>query len=196
MIEYPKKSDGTRELFSLIRPYMEKNNYNITYNGVGYKNMYLGAFETSNVICGNPDGYDGSEPYWNPDDGDTVVGFFAEYGKIDSLSCSSGYLGSQERIKDEITLCEDNALNIINNSKIYNYVLKKERQEGKKYGFIIERETPEEVINKDKTGIDFYSMSSINWKGTQELYSLYKAQQSEIESLKLEVNELKKLIIS
>lgn len=196
MIEYPKKSDGTRELFSLIRPYMEKNNYNITYNGVGYKNMYLGAFETSNVICGNPDGYDGSEPYWNPDDGDTVVGFFAEYGKIDSLFCSSGYLGSQERIKDEITLCEDNALNIINNSKIYNYVLKKERQEGKKYGFVIERETPEEVINKDKTGIDFYSMSSINWKGTQELYSLYKAQQSEIESLKLEVNELKKLIIS
>ena len=82
------------------------------------------------------------------------------------------------------------------NSKIYNYVLKKERQEGKKYGFVIERETPEEVINKDKTGIDFYSMSSINWKGTQELYSLYKAQQSEIESLKLEVNELKKLIIS
>ena len=41
--------------------------------------------------------------------------------------------------------------------------------EQKSYGFIVERETPEEVISDDGKAVNVYAMSSINWKATQEL---------------------------
>lgn len=76
---------------------------------------------------------------------------------------------SREKYKTNIVEF-DNALKLINDSKVYEYNLKEELQKGTKqqhYGFIIERETPQEIVNGD--GVDVYSLASINWQGTKEL---------------------------
>ncbi|MBM6799354.1 tail fiber domain-containing protein, partial [Coprobacillus cateniformis] len=64
-----------------------------------------------------------------------------------------------------------NAWNIVKNSKIYEYNLKDELDndiDQKHYGFIIERETPKEIIAGNGEGVDIYSISSLNWLATQE----------------------------
>ncbi len=67
---------------------------------------------------------------------------------------------------------QENVLNIIKKSEIYNYNLKIEKDTDKKHiGFVIGYgyETPKEVVEKDGKGIDLYSMCSILWKAVQEL---------------------------
>lgn len=53
------------------------------------------------------------------------------------------------------------------------------------YGFVIgdQYHTPAEVIGEDGESIDLYSMASLNWKATQELYELYKDLSSKIDDL-------------
>ena len=53
------------------------------------------------------------------------------------------------------------------------------------YGFVIgdNYKVPEEVLNENKTGINLYSMASLNWKATQELYELYQDLSSKIDDL-------------
>ena len=51
-------------------------------------------------------------------------------------------------------------------------------------GFVIERETPPQVISADGKHIDMYSMASIAWKGIQELLTKIEALEEEITVLK------------
>lgn len=185
MIEYPGN-----EKFSLIRPYMSGNNPNIAYNAAG-GTMYLGAFETSEVHIGNASNASIPFTFWYAE-GESLV-------CTDSVTAPNIGGNSSEKIKDNIVKYDNSALNVIKSAVVYEYDLKENLKKNiynKNYGFVIERETPDEIISYDRESINLYSAIALNWKGTQELYSLYKAQQSEIESLKLEVNELKKLIVS
>ncbi len=56
-----------------------------------------------------------------------------------------------------------------------------EEAEPNNFGFVIGRETPNEVISADGKHIDVYSMAAVNWKATQELLS-------RIESLEAKLN--------
>lgn len=51
-------------------------------------------------------------------------------------------------------------------------------------GFVIGRETPDEVISEDGKHIDLYSMSAITWKAVQELLSKIEKIESELNNLK------------
>ena len=97
---------------------------------------------------------------------------------------------SKESQKKNIQKYEQKAIELVKNSEIYEYQYKSENDEDKKHiGFVIgdlggEYKTPEEVIAKDKNGIDNYTMISILWKAVQE-------QQEQIEELQKEINKLK-----
>lgn len=76
-----------------------------------------------------------------------------------------------------------NALDIVTQNDIYKYNWKTEKDDHKKHiGFVIGEEynTPEEVMNDEKTGIDTYAMISVLWQAVKE-------QQAEIEKLKEEI---------
>lgn len=96
------------------------------------------------------------------------------------------------------------ALNIVQNSKIYQYDLKTEIYEGtnlnKHYGFVIGKEgTPQQLLSynpvtKKPEAIDLYSMSSISWQAIKELsnsvYNQQKDQADMIQQLKEMKNEI------
>lgn len=94
---------------------------------------------------------------------------------------------SKEKLKKNIELYDEKVLNLINNSDIYKFNYKTEKDEDKKHlGFIIgdKYNTPSEVISQNGESIDTYSMISILWKAVQE-------QQEQIEQLQKEIKELK-----
>lgn len=81
---------------------------------------------------------------------------------------------SLESIKKNITKFTKNATNIINNSDIYEYNLKSDKDEDKKLiGFVIgdNYKTPDEVISKEGQAVELYSAIGILWKGFQERQS-------------------------
>lgn len=81
-----------------------------------------------------------------------------------------------------------NALELIKQSDIYKYNWKTEKDEHKKHiGFVIGENynTPEEVINENRTGIDTYAMISVLWQAVKE-------QQEIIENLKERVEKLER----
>lgn len=62
------------------------------------------------------------------------------------------------------------ALNLVRSSKVYEYALKEEVGKGiiqRHYGFIVERETPIEIISGD--GVDTYAIASLGWQAIKEL---------------------------
>lgn len=97
---------------------------------------------------------------------------------------------SKESKKKNITIYNEDALNIVRNSQIYNYNFKGENENSKKHiGFVIgdeggEYKTPKQVISGKGEGIDTYSMVSILWKAVQE-------QQTQIEQLQKQIKEMK-----
>jgi len=52
------------------------------------------------------------------------------------------------------------------------------------FGFVIERETPPQVISADGKHINMYSMTSIVWKGIQELLTRIESLEDELSQLK------------
>lgn len=79
---------------------------------------------------------------------------------------------SLESIKKNITKFNKNATDIINNSDIYEYNLKSDKDTDKKMiGFVIgeEYKTPSEVISKEGQAVELYSAIGILWKAVQEL---------------------------
>lgn len=79
---------------------------------------------------------------------------------------------SSEKFKTDIALYNDSALDLINTSKLYSYRYIGENGVpiGKtKYGLVIERECPREVIDNSGDSIALYSMTSLAWKAIQEL---------------------------
>lgn len=103
---------------------------------------------------------------------------------------------SQERYKTNI--CEyTGVLSIVRNSRIYEYNLKTDLERGivnKNYGFIIERETPEQVTDHDNIAINLYSMAGINWQATKEIIQENDLRDAKIEHLQREIGELKSKI--
>ena len=90
---------------------------------------------------------------------------------------------SLESIKKNISKFTKNATDIINNSDIYEYNLKSDKDEDKKMiGFVIgdNYKTPSEVVSKDKNAIELYSAIGILWKAVQELSA--KVEQLEKEA--------------
>lgn len=90
---------------------------------------------------------------------------------------------SLESIKKNISKFNKNATDIINNSDIYEYNLKSDKDTDKKIiGFIIgdKYRTPDEVISKDGQAVALYSAIGILWKAFQE-------QSKRIEELEKEV---------
>ena len=78
--------------------------------------------------------------------------------------------GSSEKYKKDIIQYNYDALNLINDSVIYSYKYKDdELGASNRYGLIIERECPKEIICDSKMSINIYSMTSLAWKAIQEL---------------------------
>ena len=93
----------------------------------------------------------------------------------------------KEELKKNITVFNENAVDLIKNSDLYKFNYKMEKDTDKQHiGFIIGDgyKTPLQIISNDGNAIDSYSMSSILWKAIQE-------QQEQIEELKEEINKLK-----
>ncbi|MEI3596915.1 MULTISPECIES: phage tail spike protein [unclassified Oceanobacillus] len=82
-----------------------------------------------------------------------------------SLRTSKVYETSSEKFKRDIRKFEGSALDLINQSVIYDY--EKEGVNGREIGLVIERETPSCIVDGD--AVDGYSMRSLSWKAIQEL---------------------------
>ena len=84
---------------------------------------------------------------------------------------------STERIKKDIEAVNFSASDKIRDSRIYSYHLKNEHtHDGQpdsitRYGLVVERECPEEVIDVGGDSINLYSMCSLGWKAIQEIIS-------------------------
>lgn len=81
------------------------------------------------------------------------------------IRTSKVYETSSEKYKTDIAVFNKNALDIINQSVIYDYY--KEGSNQREIGLIIEREMPSCII--DGNAVDGYSMRSLSWKAIQEL---------------------------
>lgn len=96
---------------------------------------------------------------------------------------SQGVLvSSTEEVKENINEVAD-VLGLFKKSKIYNYNYKKNDSNIKSHGFVIERETPEEVVAADGKHVDVYSMSALTWRGVQELLNRIEDLENKIKSL-------------
>lgn len=77
---------------------------------------------------------------------------------------------SSEKYKTQISQYDANALNMVNSTIIYSYKYKHDGENAPtKYGVIIERECPKELVDNSGDAISIYSMCSILWKAVQEL---------------------------
>lgn len=144
----------------------ESNNYVRLATSTGWLDLYSTAFDSS--FCFRT----GMSTVW-----------FAQTVSVPSLINRS-----KEEYKTNIVEYK-NVIDIVRNSKIYEYNLKEELENDiyqKHYGFIINRETPKEIIVGD--GIDVYSLSSIHWQATKELIET-------VEFLKKEVQELRQALL-
>lgn len=94
---------------------------------------------------------------------------------------------SLEEYKKNIKKYDDNAINIIKNTDIYNFNFNNEKENNQRHiGFIIGQNyrTSEKILSKDKNGIDYSNVSSILWKAIQEQQVLIENLQKEVEELK------------
>ncbi|MES9681798.1 hypothetical protein ABWK22_02535 [Gottfriedia acidiceleris] len=89
------------------------------------------------------------------------------------ILASAFTVNSEERAKENIEEYSGRALDLVNhNGTIYEYDLKTElntHRQKKKFGFVIGREVPEEILDYKSEGVDLYAMNSILWKAVQEL---------------------------
>lgn len=99
---------------------------------------------------------------------------------------------SLESIKKNINKFTKNATDIINNSDIYEYNLKSDKDEDEKLiGFVIGNnyKTPNEVIDKNGQAVSLYSAIGILWKGFQEQQATIEKLEERIEQLEKEVHK-------
>lgn len=179
--------DAEGHSFTIIGSTTNENNPNMSLNAAG-GSVYLGWWNTQKVLVQGANN-DVEFDFW--------------YAQGESLVCTDSVTApnvggtSSEKIKDNIMEYTESAIDIINSAVVYEYDLKENLKKGifnKNYGFVIERETPDEIISYDRESINLYSAIALNWKGTQELYSIVKEQQNTINSLVSEINELKNMI--
>ena len=98
---------------------------------------------------------------------------------------------SREELKKNIEKIEIEALKEVMDAEIYEFNYKTEKDNDKKHiGFIIgnKYKTPENVMTKDKKGINTYSMVSILWKAIQEQQKIIKEQGQKLKELEGKIN--------
>ncbi|URJ76439.1 hypothetical protein MF621_004146 (plasmid) [Bacillus velezensis] len=107
------------------------------------------------------------------------------------IRASSFPTGSSVRYKDNIKEFNDSALEIIKDTKVFEYYLKNDLQKSiydkRKVGFL--NEAAPSLI-RDEDGVDSYIVSSINWKATQELAYQAESFKKEIDDLEVVVDVL------
>lgn len=110
---------------------------------------------------------------------------------VDDVYCQNNihalhYLyDSKEEIKKDIEQYKERALDIINNTDVYEFNYKNVSNQKKTIGFVIgdNYNTANEIISDKKDGINSYSVMGILWKAIQEL-------QQQIEELKNKIKEM------
>lgn len=128
--------------------------------------LFIGADENNyitNTVFGS--GFDFASTNWHTSDSRT---------QVDAYQITTPKLTqtSLENIKKNINKFTKDATAIINNSDIYEYNLKSDKDTDKKMiGFVIgeEYKTPSEVISKEGQAVELYSAIGILWKAVQEL---------------------------
>ena len=105
--------------------------------------------------------------------------------------------GSSEKFKSNIEKWETSVLDEFRNGvQLYSYNLNSDLESGRaqtRHGVVIERETPEAWINGD--GIMNYEITAWTVKGIQELIHEHDKLKSEVETMRQEMAELKRLIL-
>lgn len=114
-----------------------------------------------------------------PDDGDGEI-------TIGSSSESSSLIPSDklDKYKEAAQAIKDKIKEALANSESFSKLEKKTS-----VGFVIGRETPDEVISEDGKHVDLYSMCSITWKAVQELLSKIENIETQLNNLKEDSNE-------
>lgn len=87
------------------------------------------------------------------------------------IAASAFNVGSKEEFKTNIKEVQAN-LDLLKNSKIYEYNLRNEMEQGIEethFGFVIDRETPKEILAPNGDTVDIYSLVSLLWRQNQEL---------------------------
>lgn len=116
-----------------------------------------------------------------------VLGNFYVTGNVSTGSITNR---SSEQLKydiSEVGMFE--SVKIINESLIYKYGLKEEKNKGiskEHYGFVIERETSDKIVSSDGDGIDLYSVVATNWNVCRYLLQEINKLKEEITILKSE----------
>ncbi len=108
------------------------------------------------------------------------------------IRTSKVYETSSEKYKTDIQKFDKSALDLINQSVIYDYY--KDGSNQREIGLIIEREMPSCII--DGNAVDGYSMRSLSWKAIQELDNKFISADDRINILELENQYLKQKIKS
>lgn len=107
---------------------------------------------------------------------------FKDITAVNNIYSQGVLVSSTEKVKENISEVAD-VLNLFKQSKIYNYNYIKNGSNRKSHGFVIERETPEEVVAADGKHVDVYSMSALTWRGVQELLNRIEDLENKIESI-------------
>lgn len=87
-------------------------------------------------------------------------------GHFASLYANGVQVTSDREKKENIKSFEDGALNMVNNTKVYDYTMK---ETGEKHTGIMYDEAPEAVKAENAKAVDLYSMVGVLWKALQEL---------------------------
>lgn len=121
---------------------------------------------------------------------DVFINSVGSYIRHDKITTPQVIQTSKESVKKNIEKYSENASDIVKNAEIYTYNFQFENNDDKKHiGFVIgdlggDYKTPDEVMSKDKEGIEQYNMTSILWKAVQEQQELIEQMQKEIKELK------------
>lgn len=137
------KRTAQDEIFPIIASYTG-NNPSIMLNAPGNE-VHIGVYNTTGII---------SEQHHVFENGYTNA--------------------STEKIKDDIRALTLDPLQVIANSTVWEYYMKRDLAQGKKcrkYGFVVERNSPEQVLSYDHHGVDVYSAVGILWAAVQRLMS-------------------------
>lgn len=93
---------------------------------------------------------------------------------------------SKEEYKKNIKLKEHN-IELIKKANVYTYLFNQEEDDAKEHiGLIIGEKynTPEEVMNSNKDGIEIYNMCGVMWGAIKEQQKMIEDLQNEVEKLK------------
>ena len=121
---------------------------------------------------------------------DVFISNVGSYIRHDKITTPQVIQTSKESVKKNIEKYLENASDIVRNAEIYTYNFQFENDDDKKHiGFVIgdlggNYKTPDEVMSKDKEGIEQYNMTSILWKAFQEQQEIIEQMQKEIKELK------------